>query len=226
MKQLIALALGASLAALSATAADAASEKFTVIFGGKAVGHLNVDTTGTHSVVDFDYKNNGRGPTMKEAIDVDAAGLPIKWAISGATTFGSKVSESFAKSGKKANWVDSTGPGKATVTAPSLYVAQNGSPWSLGLYARALLKDADTAMPALPGGTLKLTKGEALTVAGQPGPVAVTAYALGGIETQPETVLLDGAEVALRQALEQFILYTGLRPTDAQIAAAADFARG
>jgi shikimate dehydrogenase len=37
---------------------------------------------------------------------------------------------------------------------------------------------------------------------------------------------ITGAEVALRQALEQFILYTGLRPTDAQIAAATDFARG
>jgi imidazolonepropionase-like amidohydrolase len=206
MKQLIALALGASLAALSATAADAASEKFTVIFGGKNVGHLNADTSGTHTNIDFDYKNNGRGPTMKEAIDVDAAGLPIKWAISGATTFGSKVSESFAKSGKKANWVDSTGPGKATVTAPSLYVAQNGSPWSLGLYARALLKDADTAMPALPGGTLKLTKGEALTVAGQPGPVAVTAYALGGIETQPETVLLDGANELFAYVTPNFII--------------------
>lgn len=38
--------------------------------------------------------------------------------------------------------------------------------------------------------------------------------------------VITGAEVAVLQAVEQFVLYTGLRPTPAQIAAAAAFARG
>ena len=36
---------------------------------------------------------------------------------------------------------------------------------------------------------------------------------------------ITGAEVAVLQAVEQFVLYTGLRPSADQIAAAADFAR-
>jgi shikimate dehydrogenase len=37
---------------------------------------------------------------------------------------------------------------------------------------------------------------------------------------------ITGAEVATLQALQQFILYTGVTPTDAQVAEAAAFARG
>ncbi|NJC07736.1 amidohydrolase family protein [Polymorphobacter fuscus] len=184
------LALWATVSGLAVSAASAATETFSVIMGGRNVGHLDVDTSGRHSRIDFDYKNNGRGPTMTEELDLDDGGLPVKWTISGATTFGSKVSENFALAGGSARWVDSTGPGEARVTRPSVYVAQSGSPWSLGLYARALLKAGGT-LPALPGGTLKLTRGEALTVTGAGGAVPVTAYTVGGIETQPETILLD-----------------------------------
>ena len=191
---------------LAASAALAATENFTVIFGGRNVGHLDVETSGGHSAIDYDYKNNGRGPTMKESIDIDAAGLPVKWVISGATTFGSKVTESFAKSGKLARWTDSTGPGRANVTTPSLYVAQSGSPWSYGLYARAMLKAGAATLPALPGGDLRLTKGETVTVAGPAGSVPVTAYAIGGIQTQPDTVLLDASGAMFAHVTPDFII--------------------
>lgn len=38
--------------------------------------------------------------------------------------------------------------------------------------------------------------------------------------------LVTGCDVAILQALEQFVLYTGVRPTDEQVAEAAAFARG
>ncbi len=37
---------------------------------------------------------------------------------------------------------------------------------------------------------------------------------------------ITGTEVATLQALQQFILYTGVTPTDAQVAEATAFARG
>ena len=37
--------------------------------------------------------------------------------------------------------------------------------------------------------------------------------------------MITGAEVATIQALEQFVLYTGIRPTDEQIKAAEEFMR-
>ena len=46
-------------------------------------------------------------------------------------------------------------------------------------------------MPALPGGTLHLEKGETVAVAGAGGPLKVTRYTLSGIDLTPETMLLD-----------------------------------
>ncbi|MEO7917517.1 MAG: hypothetical protein ABIR16_07715, partial [Dokdonella sp.] len=72
-----------------------ADEKFSVIFGEKVVGHLTTTSGDGETRIIFDYKNNGRGPTMSEAIKLDANGLPTALKITGATTFGSKVDEHF-----------------------------------------------------------------------------------------------------------------------------------
>ncbi|TDR42015.1 imidazolonepropionase-like amidohydrolase [Tahibacter aquaticus] len=190
MIRLTALALAVSVCIpLSAFGADRV--QYTAIFGGRNVGHVNVDIDGRKAKVDYDVKNNGRGPTMVETITFDADGLPVDWKISGTTTFGSKVDERFAQSGSRASWTDSTGPGKATPQQPAVYVAQSGSPWSSQIYARALLKRPGLSMPALPGGVLRLEKGATLTVQGEGGPREVTRYELSGIDTTPDTMLLD-----------------------------------
>ncbi len=184
-----------SISLLLATAASAQTEHYVAIFGGKNVGHLDAVTTGTHTVIDFNIKNNGRGPTIAETLEVDAQGLPVAWSVTGATTFGSKVSESFARTGNAASWTDSTGKASAAPTRPGLYVTQSGSPYALGLYARALLKAPGHQLAVLPGGMLKLDRIDALTIAGKAGPVSVDAYTISGIDLQPETILLghDGA---------------------------------
>ncbi len=187
---LIAALLSTSLLATPTLAAPKA-ERFVVIIQDKKVGHLNADTEGDRTVIDFDIKNNGRGPTIKEELRVDANGLPTAWSIAGATTFGSKVAENFAIANGAASWTDAAGPQTAQVKEPTLYVAQSASPWANGLYARALLKDADHSMPALPGGTLTLTKNETLKVNGAGGPLDITAYDLTGIDMEPQTMLLD-----------------------------------
>lgn len=187
---LFAALLSTSLLATPALAAKA--ERYVVIIQEKKVGHLNADTDDAGKTkIDFDIKNNGRGPTIKEEVSVDANGLPTAWSISGTTTFGSKVAENFALSNGAAAWTDAAGPQTGQVKEPSLYVAQSGSPWALGMYARALLKDSDQSLPALPGGTLKLTKGESLAVNGKGGALNITAYDLTGIDMDPQTMLLD-----------------------------------
>ena len=177
--------------ALQPLAAAPLNEAYTVIVGGRNVGHLRAETEGGRTSIDYDYKNNGRGPTIKEAITVNAAGMPTAWTIQGATTFGGKVDERFAVTGGQARWTDSTGSAFARVSAPSLYIGQGASPWALGLYARALLKDSDNQLEALPGGTLRLEKGEQLTVTGAGGSLSVTVYSLSGINLNPAYFLLD-----------------------------------
>jgi Amidohydrolase family len=164
---------------------------YVFIFGDKNVGHLIAETKGDQTTIDYDVKNNGRGPTIAESITLDAAGLPAEWTVKGTTTFGSKIAEHFVHKGARGEWVDSTGKGHSTIHAPSIYLAQSSSPWSNGIYARALLKTADKQLPALPGGVLHLEKGETLTVQGKDGPLDVTRYDLIGINLDPETILLD-----------------------------------
>lgn len=205
MKLLSTVAI-AALAISFAAPASADTERYSVIFGGKTVGHLIADVQPEQTTIDFDYKNNGRGPTMKETLRLDAGGLPQKWDITGTTTFGSKVEEHFASDGKTATWTDATGKGSAAAQANAVYVAQSGSPWATGLYARAILKAGGETLAAQPGGTLRLTKGETLGVTGTGGALQVTRYDLGGIETTPDTILLDAkgelfAAVGTRQVI-------------------------
>lgn len=185
------LALAATVLAAVPSLACAETASFTAVFGGKNVGHLIAETKGDTTTIDFDIKNNGRGPTDAEVITSNADGLPIAWTIKGATTFGSKVDEHFTQSAGHAEWVDSTGKGSAKIAKPGLYVSQSGSPWGDGIIAHALLKAPNMTLPALPGGALHLEKGEILTVQGAGGPVQVTHYDLTGIDLTPTTLLLD-----------------------------------
>jgi len=188
MTRLLALTL-ALILPISAFAADTA--RYTVIVGGQKVGHVNVDTKAGLTTIDYNVKNNGRGPTMAETITFGADGMPSAWSISGTTTFGSKVNERFTRDQRRATWLDSTGKGQAALKEPAIYIAQSGSPWSLQIYARALLKQPGMTMPALPGGKVKLEKGNSLDVQGAGGALQVTRYELSGIRTEPQAMLLD-----------------------------------
>ena len=222
MKTRLILALSLSTALLP-SAAWAREERFSVILGKGVVGHLIADTKGDTTAIDFDFKNNGRGPTMAETIKVNANGLPVAWTIKGATTFGSKVDERFAAKGGTSRWTDSTGMGSAAVKEQAIYVAQSGSPWALGLYARALLKDADHRMPALPGGTLTLEKAGDLSVAGKDGSASVTAYAMGGIQLNPDYFALDADGALFAYMTPDFVIVReGYEQDEAKLRAFAE----
>ena len=177
--------LGASTAA-----ALADTERFAVFRQDTNIGRVVVETSGNRAKVEFDVKDNGRGPTVAEDIALDSNGLPDSWKITGTQTFGGKIDETFERAGNVSSWRDSGGPGSAT-GAPRLYIAQSASPFALQVYARALIK-AGGSLDILPGGTVKLTKGETLTLKGPSGDVQVTRYELTGLDLNPSTMLLDG----------------------------------
>jgi imidazolonepropionase-like amidohydrolase len=199
-------------------AARAQAERLTVIFGGRPIGHLTATTDANKVVIDYDYKNNGRGPTLAEIITLTTKGLPSAWTIKGATTFGNKIDEQFGQSGARAEWRDSTGAGAIANDGEAVYVPQTASPWSLGLYARLLNKTVSRKMPALPSGTLTLKKGADLTMSGTPGTVRVTAYTLGGTNTVPDYLLLDARGTLFAVISPSFVLVReGYEKEDARL---------
>lgn len=180
-------ALLAASTLLAALPAHAETVRWSVIASGEKVGFVEADEQGSTVSISYDVKNNGRGPTTTEEIELGADGLPVRWAIDGTSTFGSEVRERFARDGQTVRWTDSTGTQEKGQANTALYIAQNGSPWALGLYARALLKDDDRRMAALPGGELQLEELGKTEVEG----TTYRAFSISGIDLSPELILLD-----------------------------------
>lgn len=180
------LILAALLAGTSPAAAQV-HERLSVIANGEKVGSVDATRTGDHVAIHYDVKNNGRGPTMDEGIDLGPDGLPLRWTLDGKATFGGDVHERFARDGGTARWSDAMGARAAPIRGTALYVGQSASPWALGLYARALLKAPGGTLPALPGGQLHIDPLGPATI----GAVRYQAYAISGIDLSPEMILLD-----------------------------------
>ena len=119
--------VGLTLILLAAPLA-AETTTYRVLFAGDDTGHLIVNQAENRIAIDFDYKQNGRGPTIAEEMTLDDRGYPIDWTITGTTTFGSSVNEYFRVEDGTAQWQDTTGTGKAALDgATRFYVDQNGS---------------------------------------------------------------------------------------------------
>lgn len=176
----------------SADEASSRTEVFTVLVAGTAVGLLEVQSDGDEMQINFEFRNNGRGPTLVERIKLDADGFPQAWQIQGHTTFGNPVDEWFTLDNGIARWQDTTGQDESGVAEPALYVPQNASPYGLAIAARALLGTESRSRDALPGGELRLTELESLSVSGDGQTLELTAFALSGTSLNPSYFLMDG----------------------------------
>ncbi|MEM7083902.1 MAG: amidohydrolase [Pseudomonadota bacterium] len=166
--------------------------EYRVLIGGDDIGHMIVDTAGEQLSIDFDFKQNGRGPTIAETMTLDQRGYPIERNITGRTTFGSKVDESFRIEGNSALWQDATGTGVARVDKdPHFYVDQDGSVYGAALLTRALLAAADGRVTVYPAGQATIRTRSDLSFSGPAGDLNVTAYELLGLSLNPALILLD-----------------------------------
>lgn len=204
--------------ALIAAPAAAEMREYRVLSGGNDVGHLNVDAEPRQVVIDYDFKNNGRGPTIAETIALDANGLPTAWTVEGSTTFGNLVDEMFRWDDGNASWRDATGLGATDGSDAQFYIPQGGSPWTLALLARALLADEDRSLDVLPGGTATLTPHATTSFDGPDGPVEATTYEIAGLDLNPSYVMLDSDNVMFAVASPRFaIIRAGYEAADAQL---------
>jgi hypothetical protein len=166
-------------------------ETYSVIFGSTSVGHLKTHIVGDTIEIDYDYKNNGRGPTMKETIVLNTDGFPVQWDITGNTTFGNTVDEHYILRGTAASWTDATGSDSTNVATVLWYVNQSGSPYSAILTARSLLKSPDYSADVLPSGKLKLTEMEKISIMGDSSVIELTSYAISGADLNPSYFIAD-----------------------------------
>jgi len=145
------------LLGLSATALAAETIRYlALVDGGKQAGQ-QVVTRGDDGAVSVEYmfKDNGRGPELKETYTLAEDGTYRTYQVSGTSTFGAKVEESFKREGDKASWKSQSDAGQATVSGIGLYSPVGGTPEGMSVLLSALAKRADGKLPLLPNGTLR-----------------------------------------------------------------------
>jgi Amidohydrolase family len=123
--------------------------------GTTKAGHQTVtrDDDG-NTKVEFIFKDNGRGPELKEQFKVGADGTISDYHVVGSSTFGAPIDESFTRRGDKATWQSTTDHGEQEVFGTALYTPLGGTPETLSAAIGALAKRGDGKLPLIPGGSL------------------------------------------------------------------------
>ncbi|HSR64876.1 MAG TPA: amidohydrolase, partial [Xanthomonadaceae bacterium] len=130
-----------------------------LVDGGKNAGHQFVTTNPDGSVaVDYIFKDNGRGPELKETYTLGADGTFASYHVQGRTTFGAPVDESFSRAGDRGQWKSTSDHGDAPLPAGAMYVPLGGTPNAFSVAIGALAKRADGKLPLVPSGTLTMRK--------------------------------------------------------------------
>ncbi|QWP74875.1 amidohydrolase family protein [Lysobacter sp. K5869] len=148
------------LLSLSASALAAETTRYlALVDGGKQAGQQVVTRAddGTYTV-DFVFKDNGRGPELKETYTLAEDGTYRRYAVQGTSTFGAKVEESFERDGDTARWKSKSDHGEIKVSGTGLYSPLGGTPAGMSVALGALSKRADGKLPLLPGGSLSARK--------------------------------------------------------------------
>jgi cytosine/adenosine deaminase-related metal-dependent hydrolase len=162
MKPVLCLSLALLLASPVFASPAAAAETIryvALVDGGKKAGEQVVrkgDDGTTH--VDFIFKDNGRGPELKEEYKLAADGTYSQYKVTGTSTFGAKVDETFARTGDNAQWKSTSDEGKQQVSGTALYSTLGGTPEGFSVAMSALAKRSDGKLPLIPSGTLTVRK--------------------------------------------------------------------
>ena len=185
----------AIVAALLGLAVSAHAEEKTVRYvalvngGTVKAGHqwvTNKDDGTTQ--VEFDYKDNGRGPTLHEEYKLGGDGTFASYHVTGTSEIGAPVDESFARDGDKVHWKSTSDKGEQAVQGTALYTPLGGTLQGLSVAVSAASKRVDGKLPLIPTGTLSWRKLADAEVGNGAAAHQVQLVAVTGIGFTPTTV--------------------------------------
>jgi hypothetical protein len=178
----------ALLLAPSALAAETL-KYVALVDGGKKAGEQTV-TIGDDGVtrVDFIFKDNGRGPELKEEYRLAADGTFQQYQVKGVSTFGAPVDETFTRDGDRGQWKSTSDAGTHTFTGTALYTPLGGTPASTSVALAALAKRPDGKLPLVPSGMLTQRKIASVDIRSGDRSRTVDLLALTGIGFTPSFV--------------------------------------
>lgn len=154
MKPMLALCL--LLPFQLASAAD--TRDYVILRQGNPAGYKTV-TKGDDGVYRSTYyfKDNGRGPETTEEFTLRTDGTFERFKVTGKTTFGSTIDESFVRTGDRVQWRSTSDHGEAMVSGQALYWSLQGSN-ETELALDILARSPGGRLPLIPNGSLSMRK--------------------------------------------------------------------
>ena len=154
-----------SVALFALCPAPAAATDYVVLVQDQPAGHLKTSAgAGGLVEVDFSWRDNGRGPDVKESFTVDARGLPRTYELVGKNTFGAAMKESFRIEGGRAKWESRADSGDEAVGEDFVFMPLDGSFAYFDAVVRFLLARPDAAAPTIGGLTLRVERALRVTL--------------------------------------------------------------
>jgi hypothetical protein len=131
-----------------AAAAWAQAADYVVLTQGQPAGHMRVQTLPTGGwKPTYSYRDNGRGPDMRESFTLDALGVPTRYQIEGKSTFGALVNESFSLEGGRARWKSHADQGDEAVPEGFVFMPLEATLAYADAMVRLLLSRPDASAP-------------------------------------------------------------------------------
>src|SRR5262245_318331 len=161
-------------------------QRYVLITSAGTIGTLTVTESGRSVDTDYRVDDNGRGSKLREHIDLGPDGTPRRWDIEGKSWFGAPVKESFSIENGLAKWTSLDDSGDADAK-DGLYIANNGTPWAIGSYLRALLAAKDRQRTTLLGGRIRAETLRNVQIGSEKD--ELTAYTIWGLDVAPQFVL-------------------------------------
>jgi len=176
-------------------AADAAPQgstsSYDFLVQDFVAGSMTRTARGNTVDVVYTYRENGRGPDIRERWTFGGNGSVASYTSSGKTTFDASIDERFQQKAGRASWRTLSDAGEIAAPAPLFYVPIQGTPEATAALARALVASPGGRLPLAPSGEAALAKVETVTVNSGEATRSVSLYAITGIDLSPSYVWLD-----------------------------------
>ena len=122
---------------------------------GAVAGEQIVERPGLDMIkVHFDFKENGRGPTLDEEIKLGPDRTMLDYKVTGSSEMGGAVDEKFSRRGGLAEWSVKAERGSKRLRGPAFYVPVDSSLEVTSLMISALSATRTGTLRLLPEGTL------------------------------------------------------------------------
>ncbi len=157
---------------------------YVVLGQNEVAGHLRVQTAPDGRIeTDYSYRDNGRGPDLKESFRLAANGAPRDYRGRGRSTMGAEIAEDFDVAAARARWHSRADGGEAPAAEDFVFIPLEASPGYYGALVSMLLARADGSAATLGGLRIRAEILARLTPDAATGPLALVAVT--GADAQP-----------------------------------------